>query len=146
MDMLKIKKLSPNAVAPTRATNGSAGYDLSACIDSDITIPPNGRCLIPTGIAIAIPDSGMAGFVFGRSGLGTKHGITPSNSVGVIDSDYRGELTVGLANHSDTPYTIRNGDRIAQLVLMPVLTPQLIECEELDETARGTGGFGSSGK
>lgn len=146
MDMLLVKKLRPGAQLPARATTGSAGYDLCACLDAPTTIPAGGRAMLPTGIAIAIGDPGVAGFIFGRSGLGAKHGICPSNAVGVIDSDYRGELVVGLANHSHTAYIVRPGERIAQLVLLPVYLPQLVEADTLPETDRGIGGFGSTGR
>ena len=148
MDELAIKKINPEAIVPTRATAGSAGYDLYACLPQQepIAIPAGGRAAIPTGIALGIGDAGIAAFVFGRSGLGVRHGIVPANAVGVVDSDYRGEIVVGLANHSDTDFVVHHGDRIAQMVLIPVLTPFLTLCEELDETARGAGGFGSTGQ
>ena len=142
---LKIKKLRPSAKTPVRATDGAAGYDLSACIDSELLLPAGGCKLIPTGIAIALPEN-TVGLVFGRSGLGIRHQIAPANAVGVIDSDYRGEIAVGLKNHSDTDYIIKPGERIAQLVIMPVLTPRLEETDELSETGRSSGGFGSTGK
>ena len=142
---LKIKKLRPSAKTPVRATDGAAGYDLSACIDSELLLPAGGCKLIPTGIAIALPEN-TVGLVFGRSGLGIRHQIAPANAVGVIDSDYRGEIAVGLKNHSDTDYIIKPGERIAQLVIMPVLTPQLEETDELSETERSSGGYGSTGK
>lgn len=145
MKILKVKKLSPHAKIPSPATSHSAGYDLCACIDSPLVVPARGRVLIPTGIAVEI-EYGFAGFVFGRSGLGTKHGLAPSNAVGVIDSDYRGEIIVGLSNHSDTDYLIEPSERIAQLVILPVNSPAIIECDELSETSRGSKGFGSSGK
>jgi len=142
---LKIKKMRPGAKLPKRATSGSAGYDLSACIEQPLTIKAGGRALIPTGIATSLPED-TVGLVFGRSGLGIKHGLTPSNAVGVIDSDYRGEISVGLSNHSDVDYTIEPGERIAQLVIVPVLTPEIEETDELSETERSAGGFGSTGK
>lgn len=146
MDLLKVKLLRPGAVLPTRATSGAAGYDLYACLEDPVVIPPGGRAFISSGIAIAIGDPSVAAFVFGRSGLGAKHGISPSNAVGVIDSDYRGEIVTNLVNHSDEPFTVRHGDRYAQMVLMPVLTPELEACQELDDTSRGAGGFGSTGR
>lgn len=145
MNTLDIKKTRPGAVIATRATAGSAGYDLRACLDVPVTIPPGGRALIPTGIAIAIENPEAVALIFGRSGLGIKSGIVPSNAVGVVDSDYRGEIMVGLSNHSDTAFIVNNGDRIAQMVLVPVFTPALTEREELGGTARGAGGFGSTG-
>ncbi len=142
---LKIKKMREGAKLPKRATSGSAGYDLSACIEQPLTIEAGKRALIPTGIAVALPED-TVGLVFGRSGLGIKHGLVPSNAVGVIDSDYRGEISVGLSNHSESGYTIEPGDRIAQLVIVPVITPEIEESEELSETERSVGGFGSTGK
>ena len=130
---------------PVRATPGSAGLDLSACISEPITLEPGCRKLIPTGLAAAIPQ-GAAGMIYARSSLGTKHGIALSNGVGVIDSDYRGELKVGLTNLSDEPYTIQPGDRIAQLMVVPVGQAAVHELEELPPTDRGAGGFGSTGK
>lgn len=146
MDTIKIKKLTEHAIVPQRATAGSAGMDLCACIDTPITIAPRELVTVPTGIAIALPNSGCVALLFGRSGLGVKHGITLANSVGVIDSDYRGELKVGLCNLSDTPYTVQPNERIAQLVITPVLPLPVEQVDELDETARGKGGFGSTGK
>ena len=146
---LKLKAVSPKLGKelpwPSRATEGSAGLDLAACIDRDVTIAPRQLVRIPTGVAIALPGPEYVALVFARSGLGIKHGIALSNGVGVIDSDYRGELQVGLTNLSDTPYTIRPGDRIAQLVVTPVVLPQVEIVEELEDTGRGTGGFGSTG-
>lgn len=143
---VKIKKLREGAKLPTRGTAGSAGADLYACIDESITIKPGDLKLIPTGIAIALPDSSVVAYLYARSGLGVKHGICLSNGVGVIDSDYRGEVCVGLCNVSDKPYTIEPQERIAQMVISPVIIPELTECDELDETERGAGGFGSTGK
>ena len=143
---VKIKKLREGAKLPTRGTAGSAGADLYACIDESITIKPGDLKLIPTGIAIALPDSSVVAYLYARSGLGVKHGICLSNGVGVIDSDYRGEVCVGLCNVSDMPYTIEPQERIAQMVISPVIIPELTECDELDETERGAGGFGSTGK
>lgn len=145
MEPLKIKKLHPNAVLPTRASEGSAGLDLYARLDAPVTIEPRGLYRVPTGIAIALPER-TAGLIFARSGLGVKHGIALSNGVGVIDSDYRGELTVGLCNLGAEPYALQPGERFAQLVVTPVLLPELLETDDLGETARGTGGFGSTGR
>ena len=148
---LQIKPLSPkigtDIPLPSYATAGSAGLDLRACIDAPVTLGgdfPN-AALVPTGIAAAIPP-GYVGLVFPRSGLAIKHGVTLSNSVGVIDSDYRGEIGVGLVNLSGVPYTIQPGERIAQMALIPVAQATLAVVEELDETSRGSGGFGSTGK
>lgn len=147
---LKLKAVSPKIGRelpwPQRATAGSAGMDLAACMDEEITIAPRKLVKIPTGIAIALPGPEYVALVYARSGLGIKHGIALSNGVGVIDSDYRGEIQVGLTNLSDKPYTIHPGDRIAQLVVTPVVLPQLEWVEELDDTERGTGGFGSTGQ
>lgn len=143
---LKIKKLRENATLPTRGTPGSAGADLYACIDESVTINPGDLKIIPTGIAIALPDSAAVAYLYARSGLGVKHGICLSNGVGVIDSDYRGEVCVGLCNVSDKPYTVEPNERIAQMVISPVIIPEFEQVEELDETSRGGGGFGSTGK
>lgn len=143
--VVKIKKLRENAVLPKRATEGSAGADLYACIDDDITIRPGELAMIPTGIAIELPDSGMGAFLFARSGLGVKHGICLSNGVGVVDSDYRGEICVGLCNVSDRAYTVKPGERVAQMVIMPVVCADFMETNGLSDTARGSGGFGSTG-
>ena len=143
---IKIKKLKENAKIPKRATSGSAGMDLYACIDEPITIAPGQLAIVPTGIAIAFPDNTCAAFLYARSGLGVKHGICLSNGVGVIDSDYRGEICAGLCNVSDKPYTIEPDERVCQMVIAPVLTPDVVEVSELDDTDRGEGGFGSTGK
>lgn len=143
---LKIKKLKNDARIPKRATNGSAGMDLYACIEQSITLAPQQLTVVPTGIAIELPDNTSAAFLYARSGLGVKHGICLSNGVGVIDSDYRGEICVGLCNVSDKPYVIEPGERVAQMVIAPVLTPEIVEADELSDTSRGEGGFGSTGK
>lgn len=147
---LKIKAVSPKIgteiPAPFYASAGAAAMDLCACVDEGVTIAPRALVSIPTGIAIALPSADYVALVFARSGLGIKHGVTLSNGVGVIDSDYRGEIRVGLTNLSDTPYTVRPGDRVAQLAVMPVVRAELELCGELDETERGAGGFGSTGK
>ena len=146
MEPLRFQKLHPNAVIPQRATPGSAGMDLVACIEEPVHLPVGGRAMIPTGLAMAIPTAEWVGLVYARSGLAVRHGITLSNSVGVIDSDYRGEIRVGLCNLGQEPYTIQPGERIAQLVISPVLLSPVEEANELDSTERGTGGFGSTGK
>lgn len=143
---INIKKMNSSAKLPYRATEGSAGADLFACIDSDVIIAPGERRLIPTGIAIELPDSGCGAFVFPRSSVSSKFGVSLANCVGVIDSDYRGEIKVPLINHSDEPYTVKNGDRIAQMVILPVVVPDFLEAEQLGNTDRGAGGFGSTGK
>ncbi len=143
---LNIKKLRENAKIPHRATEGSAGMDLYACIPESVTLAPGQLTVIPTGIAIELPDNTCAAFLYARSGLGVKHGICLSNGVGVIDSDYRGEVCVGLCNVSDKPYVIEPDERVAQMVIAPVLTPEIVEVSELGDTDRGAGGFGSTGK
>ena len=120
--------------------------DLLACIDSPVTLAPGARQTVPTGIAIALPSADYVALVFARSGLGIKQGVCLSNGVGVIDSDYRGEIAVGLVNLSDAPYTVQPGDRIAQLMVTPVVQPRVHLVPELDETERGAGGFGSTGR
>ncbi len=146
MDTLKIKKLKENARIPARATSGSAGMDLYACIDEPVTVNPGEKAVIPTGIAIALPSPELGAFIFARSGLAIKHGIGLLNAVGVIDSDYRGEICVGLINQLSEPYTIAPDERIAQMIIMPVSLIPVEEAKELDETERGAGGFGSTGK
>ena len=144
--ILKIKKLNDKAVVPFRATEGSAGMDLRACLDAPITIEPGERVLIPTGLAIALESPSYVAYIYARSGLAVKLAITLSNCVGVIDSDYRGELKVGLINLSDEAYVINDGERIAQLVISPVIIPQIEVVDELGCTERNAGGFGSTGK
>ena len=145
MDTLKIKKVRENAKIPTRATEGSAGMDLYACIDEPITLKKGDKAIIPTGIAIGLDDPHFAAFIYARSGLAIKHGIGLLNSVGVIDSDYRGEICVGIIKQTDPEYTIEPFERIAQMVIEPVELPEIIEVENLDDTDRGAGGFGSTG-
>ena len=146
MGILRIKKLRSNAVVPKRATAGSAGMDLYACIDNAVTVMPHECVKIPTGIAIALPSADFGAFIFARSGLSINHGLAPANCVGVVDSDYRGEVIVGLVNQFNEPYTVEPGERVAQMVIMPVSLMDVQECENLDETERGSGGFGSTGK
>lgn len=147
---LKIKALSPKIGAeipmPFYATPGAAAMDLCACTDAPVDVPPRALVAIPTGIAIGLPGSEYVALVFARSGLGIKHGISLANGVGVIDSDYRGEIKVGLTNLSDTPYTIHPGDRIAQLAVMPVQRANICPVDDLDDTQRGEGGLGSTGR
>lgn len=147
---LKIKAVSPKIGTdipfPFYASAGAAGMDLCACMDEPVTIAPRQIVSLPTGIAIALPSADYVALVFARSGLGIKHGVALANGVGVIDSDYRGEIRVGLTNLSDTPYTVQPGDRIAQLAVMPVVQAELERVDSLDDTGRGTGGFGSTGK
>ena len=146
MKSLKIKKVRENAKLPTRGTVGSAGMDLYACIDEPITLNGGDKAVIPTGIAIGLDNPEYAAFIYARSGLAIKHGIGLLNSVGVIDSDYRGEICVGVINQLKEPYTIQPFERIAQMVIQPVALPELVEVDELDNTDRGAGGFGSTGK
>ena len=142
---IEIKKLKENATIPTRGSEQAAGYDLYAAIDESVTIAPHTTEKIGTGLAIAVPD-GYFGAIFARSGLAAKQGLRPANCVGVADSDYRGEYIVALHNDTDEPQTITPGDRVAQLVIMPYLAVEFEEKEELSETERGVGGFGSTGK
>jgi dUTP pyrophosphatase len=141
---IRLKKLCENAMIPTYGTAYSAGADLYACTDTPITIAAGQTVLVKTGIAMEIPE-GYAGFIYARSGLATKRGLAPANKVGVIDADYRGEIMVALHNHSGQEQTIESGERIAQLVIAPFLTAQFILSDELNETVRGSGGFGSTG-
>ena len=147
---LKIKALSPKIGTeiplPKFATAGAACMDLCACIDAPVTLEAGARALIPTGIAIALPSADYVALVFARSGLGIKQGVCLSNGVGVIDSDYRGEIGVGLVNLGQSAYTVRPGDRIAQLMVTPVVQPTVVQVSELDNTDRGAGGFGSTGR
>lgn len=142
---VRFKKLSKNAVTPTYGSEFSAGADLYALCDGDTTIAAHSTALIRTGLSLEIP-SGYVGLVYARSGLASKKNLAPANKVGVIDSDYRGELMVALHNHGETEQTVSNGDRIAQLVIMPYITAEFIESDSLEETVRGEGGFGSTGK
>lgn len=145
-EIFKVRRLRESAKLPFRATEGSAGMDLYACIDSPVTLGAGEKAVIPTGIAIELPSAELAAFVFARSGLAIKHGIGLLNGVGVIDSDYRGEICVGVINQLAEPYTIDPDERIAQLVIMPVSLITPVEAQSLDDTARGEGGFGSTGK
>ncbi len=142
---VKIQYLDNTVPKPEYATTGSAGMDLSASLQEPVTVPAGGRALIPTGVAMGIPE-GFGGFVFPRSGLSYKKGISMCNCVGVIDSDYTGEIKVAIHNISKEDYTIHPGDRIAQLVFLPVAQAELVVCDALDETERGSGGFGSTGR
>ena len=142
---IKIKKLDSRAKMPTYGTEFSAGADLYYAGDEPLTIEAGKTVLVHTGIAMEIPE-GLVGLVFARSGLATKRSLAPANKVGVIDSDYRGEIMVALHNHSDTPQTVEARERIAQLVLVPYVAAAFCEADELDDTVRGAGGFGSTGK
>ena len=146
MEVLKIKKVRENAKLPTRATSGSAGLDLYACIDEPITLNKGDKAVVPTGIALGLDDPHYAAFIHSRSGLAIKHGLALLNSVGVIDSDYRGEVCVSIVKLTEEPYTIQPFERIAQMVIKPVELPEIVEVEDLDDTERGAGGFGSTGR
>ena len=141
---MNIKKLCDKAIVPTYGSEFAAGADLYACEDAPVTIEPGQTKLVHTGIAMAIP-TGLVGLIYARSGLASKRGLAPANKVGVIDSDYRGEIMVALHNHGTAPQTIEHGERIAQLVLAPVINAKFNVVDDLDSTARGEGGFGSTG-
>ncbi len=140
-----IKKLNKNAKIPAYGSEYAAGADLYACLEMPVVIGPGRTKVIPTGIAVELP-VGYAGFIYARSGLATKQGLAPANKVGVVDCDYRGEVMVALHNHSSEPCTVNSGDRIAQLVVAPYVTAVFEVKKELSSTARGAGGFGSTGK
>lgn len=142
---LQVKLLHPKAQVPSYGTKYAAGADLYACLEDPVTIEPGQTQFLPTGLAVAVP-AGYVGLVFARSGLACKRGLAPANKVGVIDSDYRGEVLVALHNHGAEPQLVEPGDRIAQLVLVPVLSPALRVVDDLSETERGEGGFGSTGR
>ena len=145
MSTIRVKKLHEKAILPTYGSDEAAGADLYACLDEAVTVNPGETVWIPTGLAMEIP-KGCAGLVYARSGLACKKGLAPANKVGVIDSDYRGPVTVVLHNHGASTQTIAHGERIAQMVITPVLTPAYVTAEELSDTGRGQGGFGSTGK
>lgn len=142
---IQVKKLRPDAVLPAAGSAYAAGYDLYACIDAPVEIPPHATAMVGTGLSIAVP-VGWFGAVFARSGLASRQGLRPANCVGVCDSDYRGEYIVALHNDSEETRTVSPGDRIAQLVILPHMTAEFEEAEELSSTERGAGGFGSTGK
>ena len=141
---IEIKKLDKRAIIPTYGTEFSAGADIYALLDEPVTIAPGETKLIHTGLAMAIPE-GLVGLNFARSGMATKKGLAPANKVGVIDSDYRGEIMVALYNQGEAAQTVEHGDRIAQMVFVPYYTADFVLCDNLDETVRGAGGFGSTG-
>ena len=145
MSQIRVKKLSEKAILPTYGTPYAAGADLYACLESPVTIQPGQTAWISTGIAMEVPE-GCAGLIYARSGMACKRGLAPANKVGVIDSDYRGEIRVVLLNHSAQAQTVQPGERIAQMIITPVLTPAYAETEDLTDTDRGAGGFGSTGK
>lgn len=145
MESIRVKKLNDNAILPTYGSVEAAGADLYACLDAPVTIQPGQTAWIPTGIALEVP-KGCAGLVYARSSMGAKRGLAPANKVGVIDSDYRGEIRVVLLNHSNQVQTVTPGERVAQFLITPVLTPVYEEVADLSDTQRGAGGFGSTGK
>jgi len=142
---IHVKKLRANAKLPTYGSQEAAGADLYACLDEPVTIQPGKSAFIPTGLSMELP-KGYAGLIYARSGLACKRGLAPANKVGVIDSDYRGEFIVVLYNHGDVEQSVSDGERIAQLVITPVLTPSYLEVAELTDTLRSAGGFGSTGR
>ena len=144
MDTVSVVKLHPDAKLPTYGSEGSAGADLYACLNESLSINPGETAWVPTGIAIGVP-VGYAGLIYARSGLACRHGLAPANKVGVVDSDYRGQVLVVLHNHGREPSIIHHGDRIAQLLITPVLTPSFEFTECLSASERGDGGFGSTG-
>ncbi len=145
MEEIPVKKLRENAILPSYGSSEAAGADLYACLEKPVTIAPGQTAFIPTGLAMALP-SGYAGLVCARSGIACKRGLAPANKVGVIDSDYRGEFLVALHNHGSEAQSVEPGERIAQLLIVPVLTPGFAQVQELSDTGRGDGGFGSTGK
>lgn len=145
IESIRVKKLREGAKLPTYGSAEAAGADLYACIPEPVTLAPGETVFIPTGIALEVP-RGCAGLVYARSGLACKRGLAPANKVGVVDSDYRGEITVVLYNHGNMPQTVENGERIAQFIITPVLTPGYEIAETLSQTQRDQGGFGSTGK
>ena len=144
MECVRVKKLRESAKLPTYGSAEAAGADLYACLEEPMTILPGETGWIPTGLSLEVP-KGCAGLIYARSSLGVKRGLAPANKVGVIDSDYRGEVNVVLFNQSKQPQTVEPGERIAQFIITPVLTPEYVETDELSNTDRGTGGFGSTG-
>ncbi len=145
MDAIRVKKLRERAILPTYGSPEAAGADLYACLEEDVLIQPGMTAFIPTGLAMELP-RGCAGLIYARSGLACKRDLAPANKVGVVDSDYRGEFMVALHNHGAQAQTVCHGDRVAQLVITPVLTPGFCEAAELSDTSRAAGGFGSTGK
>ena len=146
MSILKVKLVHPDAQLPKRETSGSAGHDLRACISEDVILPAGGSLRLPTGIAIEMESADYVAIIAARSSMAAKYGVTMANGIGVIDSDYRGEISVLLYNHSQEDFVIHPGDRVAQLLLLPVDLPDIVEVEELSQTQRGEGGFGSTGR
>lgn len=145
MDSIRVKILREGARLPSYGSAEAAGADLYACLSEAVTIPPGETVFLPTGIALEVP-KGCAGLVYARSGMACKRGLAPANKVGVVDSDYRGEIMVALHNHGKVEQTVESGERIAQFVITPVLTPVYEMAENLSDTVRNDGGFGSTGK
>lgn len=145
MDAIRVKKLKEKAIMPTYGSLEAAGADLYACLDADVTIQPGQTVFITTGLSMEIP-KGCAGLIYARSGLACKQDLAPANKVGVVDSDYRGEFMIALHNHGSQSRTVSHGDRVAQLVITPVFTPGFTEVDDLTDTQRSGGGFGSTGK
>ena len=145
MEPIRVKLLRTGAKLPTYGSAEAAGADLYACLERDVCIAPGETAFVPTGIAMEVP-RGCAGLIYARSGMACKRGLAPANKVGVVDSDYRGEIMVALHNHGKVAQTIANGERIAQFVITPVLMPAYMVAEELTDTVRNAGGFGSTGK
>ena len=145
MTSIRVKRLRDGAKLPTYGSAEAAGADLYACLEEEMTIQPGQTAFVPTGIALEVP-KGCAGLIYARSGMACKRGLAPANKVGVVDSDYRGEILVALHNHGHQAQTIGNGERVAQFIITPVLTPAYEAVEELTDTARSSGGFGSTGK
>lgn len=145
MQSVPVKRLSSGAKLPTYGSLEAAGADLYACLEQPVTIEPGESAWISTGIALEVP-KGCAGLIYARSGMACKKGLAPANKVGVIDSDYRGQVMVALHNHGQEDQTIQPGERVAQLLITPVFTPGFVEVDELTDTDRGTGGFGSTGR
>lgn len=145
MDKVRVKRLLPNAVLPTYGSADAAGADLYACLEEAVTIPAGKTVFIPTGLAMEIPN-GCAGLIYARSSMGAKRGLAPANKVGVIDSDYRGQVMVALHNHGQQDQLVQPGERVAQLLIAPVFTPGFCEADDLTDTDRGAGGFGSTGR
>ena len=145
MNPVRVKRVLEGAKLPTYGSACAAGADLYACLEETVTIQPGETVFIPTGIALEVPQ-GCAGLIYARSSMGAKRGLAPANKVGVIDSDYRGQVMVALHNHSALPQSVEPQERIAQLLITPVFTPGFVETEELSDTQRGAGGFGSTGK
>lgn len=145
MDKIRVKKLKEAAIMPTYGSAEAAGADLYACLSEPVTIQPGESVFVPTGLAMEIP-RGYAGLIYARSGLACKRGLAPANKVGVVDSDYRGEFLIVLHNHGSVAQVVEHGERIAQLVVTPVFTPGFCEVNDLTNTERAAGGFGSTGK